>query len=240
MKTTDTTNLRVAFSGWALLVRFFVMVLAMCAVFSAGVVQAHADTIGSITRDGDTRTYSSLDRLAYELQFYEGRTFVVDMLDNWDASVGGEDAFDHRLVFPKDCTATFNMHGYLFNRGNVNEDDADRYGELIYVSPGATLTINGSFNREEIRRRDGVHVFTDVEQKTSDDYTITVDGACLAGGYSRAGAGCIVIDGASEVTINDVTMAGCKAYSSDWFFTEYSGYGGAISIMGGLHDAQHE
>lgn len=155
------------------------------------------------------------------------------MLDDWNASFGAK-AFDHRLYFPSDCNATFNMHGHLFDRDRVYTDaGGDEDGELIYVDTGATLTVNGGTAAGEDRLHDRVHVFTDVEQESTNDRFIDVYGGCLTGGNGYDGAGGIFIDSGKEVTLNDVTIAGCMANWSFWYSGDHSGYGGAIIITEG-------
>lgn len=53
------------------------------------------------------------------------------MYKDWDC--WKDNQFDRRIYIPEKCKATFNMHGHLFNRNNVKDDDYSRNGELLYV-----------------------------------------------------------------------------------------------------------
>lgn len=176
----------------------------------------------------DGRGYGSLSSLASDLENnYEGKSVTIDMYRDWDAGYDHSE-FNVRLYIPKDCTATLNMHGHVFNRNLVGDDEYDDDGELIYVQTGAKLTINGSSDdAEKATVHEGVRVFTDPEEEKAEHF-ITVQGGCLSGGNGDAGTGGIFIDSGKEVVLNDVTIAGCKA--SWWPTYTHTGYGGGIII----------
>ena len=231
MGNTDAKNDRSCLSVRTLLLKLSVMLLALCAFLHVGVAQAYADDIGSITIDGTTKNYSKLEDLANALEGYGDKTLTIDMLADWNASYGKEDLFDHRLYIPQNCNVTFNMHGHIFDRDNVYDNDNDNDGELIYVDTGTTLTINGySTDEESMTVHDRVHVFYRMEQETAQTRFITVNGGCLAGGNGSCGTGGIYINTDKDVALNNVTIAGCKA-TYHWYDSGFnSGYGAGIII----------
>ena len=168
--------------------------------------------VANVTIDGEVHFFSSLYYLSEKLGDYEGETIIIDMLSNWDGN--SDEDYDNRLVIPKDSNVTFNMHGHIFDRGNVADEDVFTDGELIYVCPGASLTIIG--------------ITTDGEQDDAPG-RINLKGAVLAGGNSKGGTGGIYIDSGKEVVIKEVAIAGCKA-STGGFLVSYSGPGGGIII----------
>ena len=200
--------------------------------------KADADgNIGSITMNGSTKTYSSFSDLTSALKKSGGKTLTIDMLCNWDAT--NDDQYDDYIYIPEDTDVTLNMHGYIYNRDNVADNDWKlfNHGELIYVDNGATLTINGHSNDSEsyTTHRD-VPVFTDLNQSKA-TVKRSFSGGVLAGGNDISGSGGLYINTDKAVTFNNVTIAGCKATC---FYTEensnkensldVSGYGGAMTL----------
>ena len=183
--------------------------------------------VANVTIDGEVHFFSSLYYLSEKLGDYEGETIIIDMLSNWDGN--SDEDYDNRLVIPKDSNVTFNMHGHIFDRGNVADEDVFTDGELIYVCPGASLTIIGiTTDGERIQEHNNIPVYTDVEQDDAPG-RINLKGAVLAGGNSKGGTGGIYIDSGKEVVIKEVAIAGCKA-STGGFLVSYSGPGGGIII----------
>ena len=111
----------------------------------------------------------------------------------------------------------------------IADEDVFTDGELIYVCPGASLTIIGiTTDGERIQEHNNIPVYTDVEQDDAPG-RINLKGAVLAGGNSKGGTGGIYIDSGKEVVIKEVAIAGCKA-STGGFLVSYSGPGGGIII----------
>ena len=173
------------------------------------------------TMDGES--YWNYNSLVSDLKDKGNKTVTIDMLRDWDYN--DDDRFKKPLNVPRKCNLTFNMHGHIFNRRLAYNYDFD--GELIYLYPEATLTINGYSNENEKNtKHTGVSVFTDIDQ-SSPGATKTITGACLAGGKSITGTGGIYIDAGKDITLNDVTIAGCMAKRSG---LSNGGYGGGIII----------
>ncbi len=208
-----------------------VMILATFTCMKKVQAEENGD-IGTITVDGNTKTYSSLESLAGDLEGYENKTVTIDMLSDWIA-IGDKSTVsdrDRRLYIPEKCKCTFNMHGYQFNRCNSDDASADSAdGELIYVENEATLTINGGDAGDEKGRvHKDIRYFSDTKQDTARN-SMDVQGGCLADGNSNGGTGGIYIDSGKEVILNDVTIVGCKASTGGWFVS-HSGPGAGIII----------
>ena len=211
-----------------ILLRFLLVLLSATLILFdcvvVNVVQAD-DNIGAL----NTTKYNDFSKLCKELKKnYEGKSVTIEMYCDWDYNKDHQ--FDERLYIPEDCNATLNMHGHRFDRDDVHDDDYSNSGELIFVDSGATLTINGaSTEKEKQTEHTGVRVFTDINQKYANSF-ITTYGGTLSGGNSKAGAGGIYINSGKSVTLNDVTIAGCKG-SYFWNpFVTFTGYGGGIII----------
>ncbi|MBO7697827.1 MAG: hypothetical protein J6S38_02180, partial [Erysipelotrichaceae bacterium] len=194
------------------------------------VIEAENEYVGSL----NGKKYDDFEDLCDDLKDdYENRTVVIEMLTDWvvtSHSIFYTDEFDYRLYIPENCNATLNMHGHIFDRDLVGDNDYNIDGELIYVEVDATLTINGASNDGERGiEHTGVKVFSDTD-KAKANSTITTYGGTLAGGNGLAGTGGIYIDSGKDVYINDVTIAGCKAYYYFMYSAFHSGYGGGIII----------
>ena len=168
-----------------------------------------ATTIGTVTYNGRTYTYTSLSSLVDDVEDdYKGKSITIEMLSDW----GNE-----RLVIPSDANVTLNMNGHIYNRGLSSYK---RNGEVIYVNSGATLTVNGG----DASTNHSVGVYTSTSTSSKASTTKTFSGAVIAGGYSSNGGGGIHIKKNATVTINNVTIAGCRA-EQNW---GSDGYGGGI------------
>ena len=218
-----------------ILLRFLFVILAVMLVFcdclSVNIIRADSDIGALIDSSGNETKYNDFDKLRDALKDnYKGRSVTIEMYTDWDASKNND--FDERLYIPKNCNATFNMHGHMFNRDSVRpswwEQDVD--GELIFVENGATLTINGfSDDSEKTTQHSDIRVFTDVNQKYA-EYFESFDGALLCGGNGIYGTGGIYIDSGKTVTLNNVTIAGCKAYYNKGTSVFNSGLGAGVII----------
>ncbi len=176
------------------------------------------------TMNGES--YWNYHSLVDDLEDKDGETVTIEMLRDWDCNQ--DDRFNKPLNVPKKCNLTINMHGHLFRRKpSAFTWGYDVNGEIIYVYPGATLTINGASNEDEKQTsHSGIKVFTNLDQDEPGG-TETIKGACLTGGNSTAGTGGIYIDAGKDITLNDVTIAGCMAKEHVW---NNAGYGGGIVI----------
>lgn len=92
--------------------------------------------------------------------------------------------FDHRLIIPKNCKATLDMQGRIFDRRLSRTNDWAANGELICIRTGATLTINGHIGDHD--------------------------------------AGCIHVESNTTLTLNDVTIAGCRTEPESSFIRRRS------------------
>lgn len=184
-----------------------------------------ASVIGSL----NGTTYDDFDDLIDDLEDdYSGKTVTIEMLANWDADEDSD--FDERLIIPSNCKATLNMNGHVFDRGETADNDSSFNGELITMESGSNLTINGGDT--SVPHSERVYTSTDRDAKASTwkDF----HGGVLTGGASDNGAGGIHVKSSCTLTMNDVTLAGCRAHAP-WYDKEgtNSAYGGGIWLAGG-------
>ena len=208
--------------------RICTLVLAismMIAYFPADQIDVHA--AGRIGRLNN-KDYDDFDDLIDDLEDnYKNKAVTIEMLTNWDANVDSD--YDERLIIPAGCQATLNMNGWVFDRCNNIDNDWSYNGELICVESGATLTVNGG--------KKNLH-YENVYSSTSRSGKATASkafyGGVLTGGASTGGAGGIHVKSSCTVTLNDVTLAGCRA-EAPWYDSAgtNSAYGGGIWLTGG-------
>lgn len=208
--------------GLHLIIILSVMILAVFAFFKIAEADANA-AIGSV----NGTQYNSYEDLSKRVADSDGQTITIDMMANWDSHDLKE--YIDRLFIPSDCNATLNMHGYMFNRGLAAGDAYTPCGELIYLKPGSSLTINGYTEKDEmLREHDNVPAFASCDQEKA-TWNLFSYGGTLAGGNTIDGGGCIDANNGKDIILNDVTIIGCK--SSDFINpTLHCGYGGAILI----------
>ena len=181
-----------------------------------------ATIIGVVTVGTDRYEYDDLDDLVDDVEDFAGETIVIDMLADWQ---------NERLCIPKESKTTFNMHGHMYNRGLT---DDTHNGEVIWIGSDAVVTINGCSNSEENRIGHSVKYYHSAAQENNNaDRSMSVYGGTIAGGYSSNGGGGIDIKANVTLTLNDVTIAGCRAEQS-W---GTDGYGGGIWVHGGTNEA---
>ena len=201
-----------------------VMVFTLLPAISGAEKVYAADVIGSL----NGKNYTSFKKLVNDLDSdYEDKSVTIEMKDNWNTPSNSD--FDRRLVIPSGCRATLNMHGYIFNRDNTRNGNWSLNGELIAVESDATLTINGGSSEEEKSRKYDIPVHTSNNTDGRASKVVTVYGATLSGGCSTDAAGGIHIKSGSTVTLNDVSIVGCRAEDTIW---TSGGWGGGIRLKG--------
>ncbi|MBR4905585.1 MAG: hypothetical protein IKZ44_01905, partial [Clostridia bacterium] len=164
--------------------------------------------------------FTSVSALNNFLEEHEGRSVTVDMLADW----GNE-----RLCIPEETTVTLNMHGHIFNRG-LSESKRD--GEVIWIGSDAKLTINGYTSANERNTEHTVGVYHSWRREGTADQNEIFCGGVIAGGYSTNGGGGIDVKANVTLTLNHVTIAGCRAEQS----AGTDGYGGGIWVHGGVNE----
>ena len=181
-----------------------------------------AETIATL----NGRSYSDFEDLVDDLEDdYEGESVVIEMKKDWNAA--SDDMFDEQLIIPESCNAVLNMHGHMFNRNRAESNDSTGEGGLIYIDDSASLTINGySSESEKNIAHTNVAVYNSIDGDTAADKYITTYGGTLTGGNSDDGAGGIHVNYKDNLTLNNVTIAGCKA--DTW--VKLYGYGGGILL----------
>lgn len=130
------------------------------------------------------QSYDDFKDLVNEVESMEGQTIIIEMKGNWD--VNEDSQFDRRLVIPKNSRAALNMHGWVFDRERVRNNNWTGDGELICIEAGASLTINGGTEKTE--HREHVYKSTDRDGK-AESALKSFYGGVLTGGASTNGAG---------------------------------------------------
>ena len=164
--------------------------------------------------------FTSVSALNSFLEEHEGQSVTVDMLSDW----GNE-----RLCIPEDTTVTLNMHGHIYNRGLT---ESTRNGEVIWIGSDAKLTINGYTSANERNTEHTVGVYHSWRREGTADQNEIFCGGVIAGGYSTNGGGGIDVKANVTLTLNHVTIAGCRAEQS----AGTDGYGGGIWVHGGVNE----
>ncbi len=187
-------------------------------------VQA-ASVVGSLNGIDYTDFEDLIDDLEDD---YKGKSVTIEMKKNWDANEDSD--FNDRVIIPSNCRATLNMHGYVFDRCLSSKSGGWSFnGEIITMESGSTLTINGG--TEKTRHSEPIYNTKAADSKA--DKWVDFYGGVLTGGSSTNGAGGIHIKDHCTLTLNDVTLAGCRA-EVPWYDSAAtrSGYGGGIWIKG--------
>ena len=178
-------------------------------------MEAQASDVGSLTVGANTSSYASASALSSALSSSknEGKTIVINMYQDWTGT---------SLVIPKNAKATLNMNGHKLDR---DLNSKKRNGYVIYMEPGSSLTVNGG--DEAISHSVGVFASTDPDKGRTATRTFT--GGVICGGYNSNGGGGFYINANCKLTMNKVTLAGCRA-EQNW---GSDGYGGGMYICGG-------
>ena len=221
-----------------LLVLALAAAVATCALakLSPAYAAGNADPIGVVQCENNNLYATSFKQINDELVKMKGKTVIIDMYCDWnarDTSAEGVAVPEH-LVIPAGTRATLNMNGYMIDRGlSGNQSMSKSGGEVIQVQGGATLTINGGSTDEAKGRTHDAYVYVSTERNGFVEPTQqTFTGGLIAGGNNKNGAGGIRMLSGSTVTLNDVTIAGCRAQaptSGD----PYGSGGGGIRMEGG-------
>ena len=197
------------------LVMLLTFVVVLTGIAPGGVHAASA--IGTVTISGNTKSYTDLGALVNDVKGYKDQTIRIEMLADWG---------NVRLCIPQNSNTTLNMNGHMYNRG-LSSYKSD--GEVIWIDSKATMTINGG----SAGTSHSVGVYTGTSTGSKNNTTKTFKGGVIAGGYSSNGAGGIDIKSEVTLTMNDVTLAGCRA-EQNW---GTDGYGGGIWVHGGTSTA---
>lgn len=180
-----------------------------------------AEPIGSITVDGKTNTYTEYKPLKQALEKLSNKVITVEMLCDWDETRAPNVKVGERLKIPAGSTTTFNMNGHILNRNMTRNNDTKSDGELFRVYDGATLIINGGSGT----RTEDVYLYTSFNNSAKPQLEkIDFTGGLLTGGASFDGAGGIHASKNTNITLNNVTLAGMRATKK--------GYGAGMFLEG--------
>lgn len=175
-----------------------------------------ASYVGTVNGTG----YNTLEALISAVKSSNEATIIISMSKNWDAAENA--GFNRLLEIPSGKSVILNMNGHIFNR-NLAHKTSSRDGELIYLNSNSTLMINGGESSSS--HNVWVHSSTDTSKYATTKKTVT--GGTLSGGSSSNSSGGIYANSGCNITLNNVTIAGCRADYS-WG----SGYGGGIWAYG--------
>ena len=128
-----------------------------------------------------------------------------------------------RLKIPEGSATTLNMNGHKFDRNLTKNNKAEDDGEVILIMKGANLTINGGEGNDSHE----VYIYKSINKDAKPVKENLGKGALITGGASKDGAGAIHIYDGGNLTMNQVTIAGCRA--------EDKGYGGGIYLENDSH-----
>jgi predicted outer membrane repeat protein len=127
--------------------------------------------------------------------------------DAWNAACNGADITMHqdwtissRLVVGENQSVTIEMNGYKIDRGLGGSRTYG--GEVIYLSQGSSLTLNGDPDSNTVFNIYGFNEDVDVS-----DETVT-SGGLITGGASSDGAGGIHMKKGSSLVLNHVAISG--------------------------------
>ncbi len=213
-------------SGKRRLILFLLSAAMMLTMSSyiAGAPEVYAAESNGVIGTLNGTSYTSFEKLASALKSnYENKSVTIEMKGNWNAA--GSDDFDRRLVIPKGCSATLNMHGYVFNRNRAFRNNSDSNGELICLEDRSRLTIVGaSTDAEKKIEHPLVATYSSTDSSKTANKSITTKGGTLTGGCDSWGSGGVQMHEYASLILNDVTIAGCSTRGSG----TWSGLGGGI------------
>lgn len=192
------------------------LLMLMAGIVGFPVALKAASYVGTVNGRG----YNTLGELISAVKSSNEATITISMSKNWDAA---EDAgFNRLLEIPSGKSVILNMNGHIFNR-NLAHTTSSSNGELIYLNSNSTLMVNGGESSSS--HNVWVHSSTDTSKYATTKKTVT--GGTLSGGSSSNSSGGIYVNSGCNITLNNVTIAGCRAEYS-WS----SGYGGGIWAYG--------
>ncbi len=225
----DAGNTR-KFVGRIAALVLLVLALVVTAVSLTGVLGAaladepSGNPIGAVKVGPNTRYCFSFDALKSELEAQKNQTVTVEMYCDW-----GWDVMTSRLIIPENARVTINMDGHKMDRDLTSWGYWQDDGEVILVRSGAVLTING---------QPGDRTYETTVYESLDARPVTrggFPGGLITGGASTDGAGGIHVNKGATVTLNDVTIAGCRAQKGKAakVGSVSCGYGGGLYLAGG-------
>ncbi len=183
--------------------------LALCAFVLLAARPAYAADSGHYTSNKGNGNFSSIAQLQKFLN--NGKSFTamdIYMDSNWSGVP---------LELPGNSNIVLHMQGHVYDRGLTKQNSS---GHVIKVNSKTSLTINGGArSNKQVRTWN-----SSGEQKSA---TISACGV-ITGGYSTNKSGGIDLDGNTKLTLNDVTIVGCRA-EQNW---GKDGYGGGIWAEG--------
>lgn len=159
------------------------------------------------------------------------KSVTIDLYDDFNSNSYG------LIEFSKGRQYVLNLNGHMINR---DESDYSYYGkgdgEVIAVTGGSSLTVNGGSSSEAKATSHGGYLVTDSDggklwQDSANDSSCPITGGLITGGACDSGstAGGIAVAGdGAKLTLNDVTVAGNVSDESVWKTS--SGYAGGIGV----------
>ena len=180
----------------------------LASLFSLGLVLSpmcvHADdtVVAESYSNGSIKTYSDYQSAWIAAQ--EGT--IIFMMADWNLT--------DRLVVSENTSVDIVMNGHKIDRGLG--DSREYGGEVIYLSKGASLTLDGDPDSNTVF---GIHGFY---KSFNLSYETVTSGGLVTGGASWDGAGGIHMKEGSSLVLNHVAISGNLSR------TNFVGDGGAI------------
>ncbi len=184
-----------------------IFLLALCACLLSLPRPAYAASMVDLSVDGAKSYPNSLADLQKALKAAGGKnkTVVIDF---------NQDVYGDPLELPKKTTITINLNGHTINRNLTSPDSS---GHAMLVESNSRVTINGGTTTAQKQ----VKAWN--PNGTTTWRTLTVSGL-ITGGYSTNKSGGIYLESGARLTLNNVTIAGCRAEQKGGT----DGYGGGI------------
>lgn len=192
------------------------LIIVMAGILGIPAAVRAESFVGTVNGTG----YTTLEALISAVGSSTATEITISMSRDWDAAVDA--GFNRRLEIPSSKKVTLNMNGHIFNR-NLARTTASSGGELIYLKSNSTLIVNGG----ESSSSHNVLVHSSTDSSSYATTSKTVTGGTLAGGSSTNNGGGIHATSNCNITLNSVTIAGCRTGNS-----MNDGYGGGIRLYG--------
>ncbi|MBR0380523.1 MAG: chitobiase/beta-hexosaminidase C-terminal domain-containing protein [Mogibacterium sp.] len=203
----------------------FVLPLLMMMMFASAQTSSfdvYAETIIARIGDPNGPAYSSVNGVNQAIERRSGEINIY-MFADW----GNE-----MLIIPSGKHVTLYMQGHVFDRGLSQKSGKgwESDGENIFVKEGASLTIYGG-PRDESTTHNNIKVHNsrnEGDRATHEPAGGPIKGGVITGGDSTNGGGAITTKSNVTLTLNQVTIAGCRSEET-W---SSGGYGGGIWAKG--------
>ena len=168
---------------------------------------AYAASVVDLSVDGAKSSPNSVAELQNALKSAGGKNKNVTIDLN-------QDIMGDPIELPDKTTVTFNLNGHTINRNLTSQNSS---GHTLQVGKNSRVTINGGEDKTQKQVR------TWNPNGTTTWRTLDASGL-ITGGYSTNKSGGIYLKSGARLTLNNVTIAGCRSEQKGGS----DGYGGGI------------